>query len=171
MIRSHSESKNQRGQSAGFPSAGTMMPDFTLVSTSGRRVRISDYRGRCNLVLIFCGKGDPDAIRSFLPELSERYSEFASEEAEVLAVVQEAELQADDLQQSQKLSFPVLWDEEGHAHKLAGVMITEHDSAPVVFIIDRFGEARHICRAGQPACADISDILDWLRYINLECPE
>jgi len=31
------------------------MPDLTFVSTSGERVRVSDYRGRLNLILIFGG--------------------------------------------------------------------------------------------------------------------
>jgi len=85
-----------------------MVPDFILVSTTRARVRISDYRGRRNLILVLCGKGDSDKIRSLLGQISKRYSEFATEEAQVLAVVQGAEFQAEHLKQSQSFPFPVL---------------------------------------------------------------
>ena len=35
------------------PTVGQMAPDFTLKSQDGRMVRLSDYRGRKNVVLAF----------------------------------------------------------------------------------------------------------------------
>ena len=35
------------------PQIGDPAPDFSLVDVSGRRIRLSDYKGRKNLVLVF----------------------------------------------------------------------------------------------------------------------
>lgn len=150
------------------PSVGEMMPDFTLASNKAKFIRISDYRGRRNLVLAFCGRGDSDAIREFLLQASQDRSQFADEDAEVLAVVRGAE---DLPQYFWNLSFPFLEDAEGHAHYLAGLRHPDAFSTPVVYVVDRFGEIRHIFHPNETSNAAIAAILEWVRYINLECPE
>ncbi len=145
-----------------------MMPDFILVSMNGKRVRISDHRGRRNLVLVFCARGNSKETRSFLRQVFEQRSEFEGEEAQVLIIVLDADDRAELLRD---LPFPVLRDKEGHAHDLAGVAVNERNLRPVIYVVDRYGEIRHICRDGNPSCANAGAILDWVRYINLECPE
>jgi len=168
MIECGAQAKNDWSQTNRLPSAGEMMPDFALVSMNGRRVRISDYRGRSNLVLILCASGNSKETRSFLQEVFGRRSEFEGEEAQVLVIV----LKADDQAELRRnLPFPVLQDEEGHAHELGGMAANEKDFTPVIYVVDRYGEIRHICRQGMPSCANVGAILEWVRYINLECPE
>lgn len=38
------------------PVKGQLIRDFDLTSTEGRKVSVSDYRGRSNLVLVFVRK-------------------------------------------------------------------------------------------------------------------
>ena len=40
------------------PAKGQLIRDFTLTSTLGQEISLSDYRGRSNLVLVFVGGGD-----------------------------------------------------------------------------------------------------------------
>lgn len=165
------ETRRRQGQTTRIPLAGEMAPDFTLVSTTSEHVRVSDYRGRLNLILVLCGKGDSDKVRSLLGQISKQYSEFTAEEAQVLAVVEGAEVQAEHLKQDQNLPFPVLMDPQSHAHNLARVLTPGSGASPVVLVLDRFGEVRHVCRVEESASADTAAILDWVRFINSECPE
>jgi peroxiredoxin len=149
------------------PSEGEMMPDFTLVSSEGNFVRISDYRGRRNLVLIFCGDGKSEATRSFLLQVSQQHFQFGDEEAESLAIVQGESLP----ERLGNLSFPVLLDAKGRAHQLAGIQHADKLSAPLVYLVDRFGEIRYAFHPQETANAAVAAVLEWVRYINLECPE
>jgi|YelNatPaOPRAMG01_1025707.scaffolds.fasta_scaffold38185_3 peroxiredoxin len=148
-------------------SAGEIMPDFTLASNRGQFIRISDYRGRSNLVLIFCEDGKSEATRSFLRQASQRLFQFEDEEAELLAVVQAESLP----EQFANLSFSALLDAKGHAHQLAGFAHGGELLPPLVYVIDRFGEIRSVFYSKETPEADVSSVLEWVRYINLECPE
>lgn len=168
MIEYEAAEKNNWSQTTRPPSVGEMMPDFALVSMNGSRVRISDYRGRRNLVLIFCVSGNSKETCSLLQDVSGRRSEFEGEEAQVLVIV----LKTDDQAELRRnLPFPVQQGEGDHAHELAGVDANEKDFRPVIYVVDRYGEIRHICRQEMPSCANVGAILEWVRYINLECPE
>jgi peroxiredoxin len=140
---------------------GEIMPDFTLVSTRGTRVRLSDYRGRRDVVLVFSGRGNSEMVRGLLQRVSEQYPEFVSEETQVLAVVQGAKGVAELLEQNRDLPFLVLTDEESRVHNMAGALKSADDYTPVVHVIDRYGEIRHVFRTEQfePVCT-AAEILD-----------
>lgn len=161
-------SENHWSQTTRLPSEGEMMPDFALVSINGKRARISDYRGRRNLVLIFCARGNSKQTRNSLRQLFEQRSEFEGEEAQVLVIVPDAD---DRAELPRDLPLAVQLDEEGHAHDLARVPVNEKDFRPVIYIVHRYGKIRVICRAGKPSCANAGAILEWVQHINLECPE
>lgn len=172
MFDHHADSSGVQGQTVQLPVPGEIMPDFTLLSTGGESVRISDYRGRRNLILIFTGTGDCETVRRLLRQFSEIYSEFISEEAQVLAVVRGPSNRAEQLERSDALSFPVLADEDGHAHLRVGVLVPDQNCTIVVFVVDRYGETRHVFRAEESRVGlTPRGALDWIRYINLECPE
>lgn len=154
------------------PLVGQIIPEFTLLSTAGTCVRLSDYRGKRNLILIFCGAGDSASVRCVVRQVSELYGEFVAEEAEVFALVQGASDKAEDLERSCNPVFPVLPDQERRAHELFGVQSSERQRFPAVCIIDRFGELRDVSRPAESQRSSFArDILEWVRYINLECPE
>lgn len=154
------------------PLVGEIVPEFTLLSTAGAYVRASDYRGKRNLILIFCGAVNSASARRVVHQVSELNAEFVAEEAKVFAVVQGAGDEAEDLDGSCNPPFPILLDKDWHAHELFGVRSSEQHSLPAVCVVDRFGELRHVSRAaGSQPSGFVRDILEWVRYINLECPE
>ncbi len=161
-----------QGQSASIPRPGDIMPELTLLSSGGERVRPSDHRGRRNLILVFCGPGDSGFVRRLLREFSQIHPEFVNEESQVMAIVQGPLSRAQQLRQSDSLPFPVLADESGRAHLLVGASGPEKRSAPAIYVIDRFGEIRHVIRAEPSGAASTAgEVLGWVRYISLECPE
>ena len=151
---------------------GEIVPGFILLSASGACIRVSDYRGKRNLVLIFCGAGNSASVRGLVRRISELRAAFVAEEAEVFALVHGVSNQAEDLDRSLNPPFTVLSDKEGHAHELFGLGLSEQHALPVVCVIDRFGELRNVSRAAEAQRSSFAhDILEWVRYINLECPE
>jgi len=154
------------------PLVGEIVPEITLLSTAGACIRASDYRGKRNLILIFCGAVNSAPVRRVVRQVSELYAEFEAEEAEVFAMVQGAGDEAEDLDRSCNPPFPILLDKDRHAHELFGVRSSQQHSLPAICVIDRFGEVRHVSRAaGSQPSGFARDILEWVRYINLECPE
>lgn len=151
---------------------GEMVPEFALPSTQGAHVRVSDYRGKRNIGLIFCGAGRSELVRSLLRQVSNLYAEFVAEEAEFFAAVRGDICEAEDLRCNCDPPFPVLVDRESRAHDLFGAPVSGQDFLLLVCIVDRYGEVRHISRAGEPeASFGAPEILECVRYINLECPE
>ena len=68
------------------PGKGQLIRDFTLISTLGQPISLSDYRARSNLVLIF-GGGDGSSDMEILAEIARDYAGFLDEQAQVLAIV------------------------------------------------------------------------------------
>jgi len=155
-----------------YPAPGEMMPDFELVATNDTHVRVSDYRGRRHLVLIFIGLGNSDTARDLLRRFSKQYAEFDREDAQVLVIVRGDKVRAENLGPDGSFPFPVLLDDGSRVHDMVGASKPEAECRPVVCLIDRYGEFRQEFRAeGLPAADTVEAILDWVRYINLECPE
>jgi peroxiredoxin len=156
----------------GHTKPGRMMPDFSLPAGGGRRVRLSDYRHRRHVVAVFVDGAPEESYRPFLEILGRHYAEIAGEEAEVLsavpATVRESALFGDRFD----LPFPVLADEAGEAHRAAGAVAIDGKPDMAVYIIDRYGEIYAAFHAGKgDVLPSPEDILDWIRYIQFQCPE
>jgi len=144
---------------------GYRLRDFMLLSTAGAEVRLSDYRGRSNLILIF---GTPAAQHSALiSDVAGRYQRIREEQAEVFLIVPAV------IEQSERpvqLPFPILVD-------LGRQLYTEYglppNSGPIsgIFIADRFGELAASYVGSETANATSASILKWLEFINSQCPE
>ena len=71
------------------PAKGQLIRDFTLTSTLGEPISLSDYRGRSNLVLVFAAGGEdgsPDL--KILAEIAADHARFLDEQTQVLAILQ-----------------------------------------------------------------------------------
>ena len=153
-----------------LPAKGRRLHDFELIGDVGRKVRLSDYRGRANLVVIATDERPETA--KLLSDAANRYREIKSEEAEVLAILHATFDQVNGCKQRLNLPYPVLADADGRLHRDLGAADSQgHDSA-AVYVTDRFGEVFGVYRTtgGQPV-PGIADVLDWLEFVNAQCPE
>jgi hypothetical protein len=57
------------------PGKGQLIRDFTLISTLGQPISLSDYRGHSNLVLMFGGRDGSSDIE-ILAEIARDYAGF-----------------------------------------------------------------------------------------------
>lgn len=159
------ETRNKRGR-------GELLPDIALLTAEGRQVRLSDYRGRSNLVLILGGTLDDNNLLRLLEEISGRRAEMEDEEAEAVLIL----LKPEAAQAMPKLekdgSFVILPDGTGRAHRVFGALGDDGSGAPAVLIADRYGEIFAEYHARQtPGLPGINDVLQWLAFINSQCPE
>lgn len=153
-----------------LPSKGHRFPDFELTGPTGGPVQLSDYRGRLNLVLVFIDEGE--AARKLLGELAGRYAEVRSQQAEILAVAQTSGGECARLKAKLDLPYAILPDEDGRIHREAGAGDGQGRQAAAVYVTDRYGEIFAVYRTldGQ-ALPAADDILSWLAFINIQCPE
>jgi peroxiredoxin len=154
------------------PRPGMQVPGFGLVSTRGQEVHLREFRHRHNLVLVFVGSPDSEVSRRLLPELARHHPEFGTENTRILAVIHAPHQQAIELQHRADLPFPVLVDEEGTAHRTAGAWVEDGAAKPAIYVTDRFGELYAAYHPdGSEGIPTADAILEWLRFVELQCPE
>ena len=154
------------------PVKGQLICDFTLVSTGGQKISLSDYRGRSNLVLVFAGGGAGSPDIKVLVEIGADYARFQEEETQVLGILQCTRGKAATIKQQENLPFPLLVDEDGRIHRPAGAADKEGHPATAIYITDRFGEVFAVYRAAEgQAMPSVREIFEWLSFINIQCPE
>lgn len=114
---------------------------------------------------------DQKSSKQLLIELNSRYAQIRSEQAEILVIAQTRE-QARELREQCDLRCPVLADEDGSVHRTYGAVEAQGKLSAAVYITDRFGEVFGVYRTrdGQPL-PNGAEILDWLEFINSQCPE
>jgi len=154
------------------PGKGQLIRDFTLISTLGQPISLSDYRARSNLVLIFAGRGDRSSDIEILAEIARDYAGFLDEQAQVLAIVPCTREKAARIKAETNLPFPLLVDEDGRIHRHTDAADNYGQPATAIYITDRFGEVFAVYRAAEgQTMPDVREIVTWLAFINSQCPE
>jgi peroxiredoxin len=154
------------------PAKGQLNRDFTLTSTLGQEISLSDYRGRSNLVLVFVGGGVGSPDLKILAEIGADHARLQDEQTQVLAIMQCTQETAARIKQRANLPFPVLVDEDGRIHRSAGAADKFGHPATAIYITDRFGEVFAVYRAaGGQTMPSAQEIMEWLTFINIQCPE
>jgi peroxiredoxin len=67
------------------PSVGKIAPDFSITDVSGDEVRLSDFKGKKNVVLVFYADSGWSLSSRRLGELQEKISEIENLDGEVVA--------------------------------------------------------------------------------------
>jgi mycoredoxin-dependent peroxiredoxin len=152
------------------PSKGHRLRDFELMSSEGEPVRLSDYRGRSNLILILTD--ERREVEGLLATIGSHYEEIQNEGAEVLAIMPASREQTKTTRERLNLPFRVLSDDNRHIHRQLGAVDSEDRDAAAVYITDRFGEVFAAYRTSdRQTLPPVADILKWLEFINAQCPE
>jgi peroxiredoxin len=100
---------------------GFLAPDFSLETTSGETIRLSDLHGRPVMINLWASWCLP--CRSEMPAMQRVYETYRERGLMVLAVNAtdlDVQQNALDFIAQNGLTFPVLWDVDGAAQKLYG---------------------------------------------------
>ena len=130
---------------------GDLAPDFSLVDSVGDTVKLSDYRGRENVLLAFYrGEADPYSTK-WLAELRDDYLEIRGLDTEVLAISADPPQKELDTGGRYSLPFRLLSDPGCQVIKAYRVYDDYTKTATSsAFIVDRSGRIRYKYVGGAP---------------------
>lgn len=130
---------------------GEMAPDFSLKDELGDTVRLSDYKGKVNVLLAFYRSDIDEYSTKWLSELSEDYLEVKGLDTEVLAISSVDQQTALNTCGRYSLPFKLLCDPDCHLTK-AYMVYDNYSKTPTcaAFIVDRSGIIQYKYVSGAP---------------------
>jgi len=131
---------------------GEEAPNFALISDDGKKVTLSDYRGK-KVVLYFYPKDNTPGCTSEAKEFRDNIKEFEKENAVILGVSKDSVESHQKFKQKHELPFTLLSDPEGRVLELYGVWKkkslygrTFMGAERTTFLIDENGVVKKIYR-------------------------
>ncbi|MEY4424541.1 MAG: hypothetical protein RJB56_168 [Actinomycetota bacterium] len=133
---------------------GDQAPDFELVNQFGESVKLSDFRGKKNVVVVFYPLSFSGICTGELCELRDNFAAFQDASVELLAISVDSKFVQKLFAEQEKYEFNVLADfwPHGGVAKQYGVFLEEHGFANrATFVINKDGElvAKFITAPGQ----------------------
>lgn len=148
-------------------SAGDLLPHLRLPEVGGAEIDIDRYKRRRNPVLFFAHSGTCPQCAAQAGALASAHDEIAAEEGQLLLVVPGSQQDARGFQARAGVDGPVLFDRTGETYRRFGVV-----AGPALFIANRFGRLYVAGYSnGSHALPDVRAVLDWLAFIEIQCPE
>ena len=145
---------------------GAQAPDFELKDNHGAPVRLSDFRGRKNVVLLFYPFAFTGVCTGELGEIRDRLEQFSERDAEVLAVSNDSVHTLRVFGEQEDLPFPLLSDFWPHGDVSRAYGVFDEDKGCAVrgtFVIDRQGVVRATVSS---ALADARDPGEYLAALD-----
>ncbi|HHJ16442.1 MAG TPA: TlpA family protein disulfide reductase [Gammaproteobacteria bacterium] len=124
-------------------------PDFTLKSSSGENLRLSEYRGEVVMINFWASWCAP--CRQEMPLLDALYNQYQPMGFTILGVnVEEDSGKAKKLLGELPVSFPILFDNKSDVSKLYNVV-----AMPSTVLVDRNGNMRYLHQGYKPGYEDV----------------
>ena len=147
---------------------GDRAPDFELVATGGRTVRLADFRGRWLVLAFYPGDFTPVCTRQFCSyrDAADRLDEL---DAEVLGVSPQTLDSHERFRAKHGLTVPLLADPEREMIRAYGVLGPGGMVRRSIFIVDPKGivRYRHVALLGL-RYQDVDDLKRSLRRAQVE---
>ena len=145
---------------------GDAAPEFDLTDAGGKRVRLSDFRGKRNVVLYFYPKDDTPGCTKQACSLRDHNKEIAAKGAAVLGVSTQNEASHQKFTEKFKLPFTLVSDTGGGVRKRYGVPATLGLlPGRVTFVIDRDGIVRHVFNSQLQATKHVDEALAMIKRL------
>lgn len=125
---------------AALPETGTRAPDFSLNSSTGRNMRLSELRGEVVLINFWATWCGP--CRQEMPQLSRLYAQYRNAGFTLLGInIDDKRDNAEAMAKKLGVHFPTLFDSDKRVARLYDV-----DTMPATLLIDRDGRVRYVHR-------------------------
>lgn len=124
---------------------GQEAPDFTLQNQFGEDVKLSDFRGKKNVVLVFFPMVFTGICTGELCEIQDNRTAFVSDDVQVLGISCDASPSQKMFAEKEGLDYPLLSDfwPHGEVSKLYGAWFEPRGfSMRATFVIDKSGILR-----------------------------
>jgi len=145
---------------------GDMAPDFTLPSTVGDKVTLSDVRGKKNVVLLFYPLDFSPVCSAENRECAQLAPGLASDDVAVLGVSVDSLWSHRAFAEKFGITYPLLSDfhPKGEVAKKYGVFLEDKGmAARTAFVIGKDGKILEIVKSDVPVARDIAALLEKAR--------
>ncbi|MFJ3230032.1 peroxiredoxin [Streptomyces sp. NPDC086787] len=139
---------------------GDEAPDFELKDNHGRTVRLSDFRGERNVVLLFYPFAFTGVCTGELCELRDNLPQFTDRDTQLLAVSNDSIHTLRVFAEQEGLEYPLLSDFWPHGNTSRAYGVFDEDKGCAVrgtFIIDKAGVVRWTVLNGLPDARDLNE--------------
>ena len=141
---------------------GDTAPDFTLPSTVGDKVTLSDYRGKKNVILLFYPLDFSPVCSVETKQCAEMLPTKGSADVEVLGISVDSLWAHKAFAAQQGIQYPLLADfhPKGAVSEKYGVYLADKGlSARTAFIIGKDGKIKDVVASDIPVGRDIAGLL------------
>jgi peroxiredoxin Q/BCP len=146
---------------------GTPAPDFSLPCSTGELVRLSDFRGKSEVVLFFYPKDNSPACTAQACSFRDHYEAFRDAGAEVIGISSDSETSHQRFARLWKLPFFLVSDSKGEVRARYRVSRTLGlFPGRVTYLIDREGVIRHIFSSQLQPGRHVTEMLEALRKLR-----
>ncbi|EDY42583.1 peroxiredoxin [Streptomyces sp. SPB074] len=142
--------------------AGTKAPEFELKDHHGRTVRLSDFRGEKNVVLLFFPFAFTGVCTGELCALRDELPKFENDDTQLLAVSNDSVHSLRVFAEQEGLEYPLLSDFWPHGEVSRAYGVFAEDKGCAVrgtFIIDKEGVVRWTVVNDLPDARDLGEYL------------
>ncbi|MFH9083386.1 peroxiredoxin [Streptomyces sp. Ru62] len=139
---------------------GDKAPDFELKDNHGRTVKLSDFRGDKNVVLLFYPFAFTGVCTGELCELRDNLPKFQDRDTQLLAVSNDSIHTLRVFAEQEGLEYPLLSDFWPHGNVSRAYGVFDEDKGCAVrgtFVIDKEGVVRWTVVNGLPDARDLND--------------
>ncbi|MER7936776.1 peroxiredoxin [Streptomyces sp. NPDC093272] len=139
---------------------GDKAPDFELKDNHGRSVRLSDFRGEKNVVLLFYPFAFTGVCTGELCELRDNLPQFEDRDTQLLAVSNDSIHTLRVFAEQEGLEYPLLSDFWPHGETSRAYEIFDEAKGCAVrgtFVIDKEGVVRWTVVNALPDARDLND--------------
>ncbi len=145
---------------------GDPAPDFSLPSSNGEMVRLSDFRGKSAVVLFFYPKDNSPACTMEACSFRDSYEAFREAGAEVIGISSDSEKSHRGFAERFRLPYLLLADADGAVRARYGVARTFGlFPGRVSYLIDREGIVRHIFSSQFQPWRHVAEALEVLKTL------
>ena len=123
---------------------GDEAPDFTLQTDEGNWIKLSDNKGKSNVILYFYPKDMTSGCTKEACHFRDNLSQFKDYNAAVLGVSTDDVTSHKAFKEKENLNFTLLADPDKDVTKKYGVLSTYGLASRVTFVIDKNGIIRKI---------------------------
>ncbi|WP_225821089.1 peroxiredoxin [Streptomyces naphthomycinicus] len=139
---------------------GDKAPDFELKDNHGRSVKLSDFHGEKNVVLLFYPFAFTGVCTGELCELRDNLPKFSDRDTQLLAVSNDSIHTLRVFAEQEGLEYPLLSDFWPHGNVSRAYGVFDEDKGCAVrgtFVIDKEGVVRWTVVNGLPDARDLDE--------------
>lgn len=146
---------------------GDTAPDFELEDQSGKKVRLSQYKGKKNVLLAFFPFAFSPVCTNELGELKEKEGPIVKLDAQIIAASVDSKWAQKAFAKELDVKFPILSDFGRKAIPLYGALQEGGGSARrSVFVIDKRGKVAYARMYEPGQQPDIDEALEVLKMVR-----